>query len=308
MVSVFSYNLFCRSEDAVELAHIVKLLGVIPDVCVEDYIVNFFHDLRVQKRGIVSLDPTLAKFDNLKVLNLSFNSITKIEFLPPNLEELYLNGNEINEVALNPAKPLTKLIHLGLSMNKVRSTALSLIVKVFPNLFCLDISFNDLCDLESAIVWCKQLSSLKMLFMEGNPLVFTNNYTEILQERIHGLKVLDGNPVFLDQAVIDIQNKNIAAKLKDTKKSLAGSLSSAGSAAEEFITELRPNLSLDIQFRLLKNIKGGRYLIPDENCQIEAEKLDEIPDELKSSQYWVSYYDHHGKEVISEKRTYIKHF
>lgn len=257
----------------------------------------------------MSLDPTLAKFENLKVLNLSFNCITKIEFLPPNLEELYLNGNEINEVALNPARPLNKMIHLGLSMNKIRSTALSLIVKVFPNLFCLDISFNDLCDLDSAIVWCKQLKSLKMLFMEGNPLVFTNNYTEIVQERVHGIKVLDGNPVFLDQAVIDIQQKNITNKLKESKKSLAGSLSSAASTVqEEFLCELRPNLSLDIQFRLLKNIKGGRYLIPDENCQIETEKLDEIPDELKSSQYWMSYNDHHGKEIHSEKKTYIKHF
>jgi hypothetical protein len=35
--------------------------------------------------------------------------------------------------------------------------------------------------------------------------------------------------------------------------------------------------------RLLKNIEGGRYLIPDENCNIEIEKLDEIPDESKSS-------------------------
>jgi hypothetical protein len=67
-------------------------------------------------------------------------------------------------------------------------------------------------------------------------------------------------------------------------------------------------MSLDISFRLLKNITGGRYLIPEENCQIEVEKLDEIPDELKSSMYWMSYYDHHGKEVSSEKRAYIKNF
>jgi Leucine-rich repeat (LRR) protein len=97
----------------------IKLLGVIPDMCVEEYIVNFFNHLRVQKRNLHSLDPTLAKFENLKVLNLSFNSITRIEFLPPNLEELYLNGNMVNEVALNPSRPFTKLIHLGLSMNKI---------------------------------------------------------------------------------------------------------------------------------------------------------------------------------------------
>ena len=105
-----------------------------------------------------------------------------------------------------------------------------------------------------------------------------------------------------------MQNKNIAALLKANKKSLAGSLSSAGTVQEEFITELRPDMSLDISLRLLKNITGGRYLIPEENCQIEVEKLDEIPDELKSSMYWMSYYDHHGKEVNTEKKAYIKNF
>ena len=106
-----------RSQDAVELAHIIKQLGVISDVCVEDYIVNFFKELKVQKMSIYALDPTLSKFTQLKVLNLSFNNITRVECLPPNLEELYLNGNHVNEVAMNPNKPITSLIHLGLSMN-----------------------------------------------------------------------------------------------------------------------------------------------------------------------------------------------
>ena len=38
-------------------------------------------------------------------------------------------------------------------------------------------------------------------------------------------------------------------------------------------------LTLDFCFRLLKNIEGGRYLIPDENCSLEVEKLDELTDE-----------------------------
>ena len=70
--------------------------------------------------SVYGLDPTLAKFTQLKVLNLSFNNIAKIEFLPPNLEELYLNGNQVNEVALNQTKPFHSMIHLGLSMNKIR--------------------------------------------------------------------------------------------------------------------------------------------------------------------------------------------
>ena len=65
---------------------------------------------------------------------------------------------------------------------------------------------------------------------------------------------------------------------------------------------------MDFQLRLLKDIEGGRYLIPDENCNIEVERLDEIPEEHKSSQYWVTYTDHNGKEVSTEKKAYIKHF
>jgi len=61
------------SGEAVELAHIIKQLGVIQDVCVEDYILSFFKSLCVQRKMLNQLDPALARFNNLKVLNLSFN-------------------------------------------------------------------------------------------------------------------------------------------------------------------------------------------------------------------------------------------
>ena len=51
------------SEDAVELAQIVKQLGVIPELCVEEYILEFFKQLTVQKKQITQLDPTLARFN-----------------------------------------------------------------------------------------------------------------------------------------------------------------------------------------------------------------------------------------------------
>ena len=140
----------------------------------------------------------MAKFTKLKVLNLSFNSIRKIEFIPPNLEELYLNGNEINEVALSAHRPIGSLLHLGLSMNRIRQTALTQIVKGFPNLFCLDISFNDLSDMENTLLWCHALGSLKMIALEGNPLVLTRNYKKVIIERLPGLKVLDGNTIFAE--------------------------------------------------------------------------------------------------------------
>jgi Leucine-rich repeat (LRR) protein len=67
-----------------------------PDICAEEYLVNFFETLYFRKLGIESIDPLLAKFNNLNILNLSFNKIQKIENLPKNIKELYLTGNVID--------------------------------------------------------------------------------------------------------------------------------------------------------------------------------------------------------------------
>jgi Leucine-rich repeat (LRR) protein len=53
-------------------------------------------------------------------------------------------------------------------------------VKVFPNLFSLDVSYNELCDMNLTLVWLMQLSKLRMLSLEGNPLVLTNNYLRVI--------------------------------------------------------------------------------------------------------------------------------
>jgi hypothetical protein len=59
---------------------------------------------------------------------------------------------------------------------------------------------------------------------------------------------------------------------------------------------------------LLKDIEGGRYLITDENCDLPAEKLDELPEESKASTYWLEYEDHKGNTVKTDKKCYIKEF
>lgn len=89
-----------------ELAKIIKSLGQINEVAQEEFIVNFFSNLNMQNKAIDKIDIQLSKFYNLKVLNFSFNLITKLEFIPPNLEELYINGNLINEIAISLNKPL----------------------------------------------------------------------------------------------------------------------------------------------------------------------------------------------------------
>ena len=199
MVSyTFPITFRTRSEQAVELSQIVKQLGLVYDLCVEDFILNFFYELNMQQKKISVIDPTVARFTSLKVLNLSFNNIQRIENLPPLLEELYLNGNQLNEIGVNPNKPLQSLIHLGVSRNQLRQTALSQIVKVFPNLFCLDISYNNLCEMESTMIWIQKLSNLVMLSLEGNPVILIPNYQKVIISRVPNVKIIDNITVPLE--------------------------------------------------------------------------------------------------------------
>lgn len=95
---------------------------------------------------IGTMDNSILNFKNLSILNLSNNKIKRVQNLPATLRELYLTNNEISEFeALK--NPLNSLIHIGLAYNKVNNQQLAVIVKNFPNLFCIDLSFNELNDL-----------------------------------------------------------------------------------------------------------------------------------------------------------------
>lgn len=114
-----------------------------------------------------------------------------------------------------------------------------------------------------------------------------------------GLKVIDGNTIFHD--------KNADTNGKSSTQSTASELgSTSGEPGEEAVDQAKS--TLDLQFRLLRDVEGARYLIPDENCNFDVEKLDTIDEEHKSSQFWLTYTDHHGQEVNTEKRSYIQHF
>jgi len=95
---------------------------------------------------IGAMDNSIANFKNLSILNLSNNKIKRVQNLPANLRELYLSNNEISEFE-HLKNPLDSLIHIGLAYNKLNNQQLTIIVKNFPNLFCIDLSFNELNDL-----------------------------------------------------------------------------------------------------------------------------------------------------------------
>ena len=68
----------------------------------------------------------------------------------------------------------------------------------FPNLFCLDAAYNNLCDFREACFELEKLENIKMLYLTANPLQLTPNYREILKQRFQGLRILDGTQAFTE--------------------------------------------------------------------------------------------------------------
>lgn len=78
----------------------IKKLGMMPDFCNEEYLINFFETLFFPRMGIENMDSSLLRMGNLQVLNLSYNKLTSLptKLLPPKLQELNLTGNMITYV------------------------------------------------------------------------------------------------------------------------------------------------------------------------------------------------------------------
>ena len=69
--------------------------------------------------------------------------------------------------------------------------------------------------------------------------------------------------------------------------------------------EIKDQLSLDLHFRVLYNIDG--VFLNEDTCP-KIELLDTFTDQEKSSQFWLSYTNHFGNIVESEKKVWIHHF
>ena len=101
-----------------------------------------------------------------------------------------MTGNLIEDVEMLQT-PITSLIHLGLAYNCVRSNAIPGITCNFPRLFCLNLSFNEICDFKMALNCLEKLDTIRMLYLAGNPLQMTHQYREIVKQRFPDLRMLD---------------------------------------------------------------------------------------------------------------------
>jgi Leucine-rich repeat (LRR) protein len=78
---------------------------------------RYFQTFYLKRQGIEHLDQHIENFTNLQILNLSFNKLETLEFLPPNLKELHVAANQIT--CIEPTSVVKSLIHLGLAYNKI---------------------------------------------------------------------------------------------------------------------------------------------------------------------------------------------
>nr|XP_020738268.1 leucine-rich repeat-containing protein 43 isoform X7 [Odocoileus virginianus texanus] len=161
----------------------------------DSFFYTYFRSLRVVDKDVSLVDKELLKFVKLKELVLSANQIKEIDTtnLPPTLKVLELYGNKITSMRCLCRHPPPQLQHLGLGHNKLLGPLESLYVTSdhWPNLVSLDLSFNNLTDLQSMVAGLQTLPHLRLLLLQGNPLALVPHYRGLTIDSLARLCVLD---------------------------------------------------------------------------------------------------------------------
>ncbi|XP_033296764.1 leucine-rich repeat-containing protein 43 isoform X4 [Orcinus orca] len=161
----------------------------------DSFFYTYFRSLRVVDKQVSLVDKDLLKFVKLEELVLSANQIKEIDTtnLPPTLKVLELYGNKMTSMECLCTHPPPRLQHLGLGHNKLLGPLESLYVTsdYWPNLISLDLSFNDLTDLQGMVSGLQTLQRLRLLVLQGNPLALVPCYRGFIIDGLSGLCVLD---------------------------------------------------------------------------------------------------------------------
>ncbi|XP_059975442.1 leucine-rich repeat-containing protein 43 [Mesoplodon densirostris] len=161
----------------------------------DSFFYTYFRSLRVVDKQVSLVDRDLLKFVKLEELVLCANQIEEIDTtnLPPTLKVLELYGNRMTSMECLCTRPPPRLQHLGLGHNKLLGPLESLYVTsdYWPNLISLDLSFNDLTDLQGMVAGLRTLRRLRLLVLQGNPLALVPCYRGFIIDSLSGLCMLD---------------------------------------------------------------------------------------------------------------------
>ncbi|KAI3387721.1 hypothetical protein SNEBB_001875 [Seison nebaliae] len=174
-----------------------------------------FRTIYLRESNIGVIDPYCKNLINLRKLVLSVNSIRKVNGnnLPGNLEFLELLGNSISSLRdVHSLPPSMK--YLGVAHNLIPSIET---ITVLRNLQAIDLSFNDLSDIERTVKNLSLIPELTVLYLMGNPISLLPWYKIYIIDSITTLAVLDGDNIYVDGRV----NANgTRGKLEESKKDL----------------------------------------------------------------------------------------
>jgi hypothetical protein len=154
---------------------------------------NAFERMDLRDAGVECVGAELTRFERLRELDLSGNALRCLEALPPQLQALSANANEIDSVELGSEATPSRLVFLSLSGNRLAS--LAALAARAPRVAYLDISYNSVSDLPAALAALQQLPSLRHLFLEGNPCCLLASYRAQVVAALPRLEALDGRPV-----------------------------------------------------------------------------------------------------------------
>eukprot|EP00833_Pecoramyces_ruminatium_P007253 jgi/Orpsp1_1/1181285/evm.model.c7180000076596.1 len=170
-------------------------LGIV-DIYIENQlsIYQYFKTLILVNKNITYIDKNFKKFEKLKYLSLTGNYIKVVENLPTNLEKLHLNANLISEWPNFCG--FNKLIHIGLSYNKISSfypfSLKNINSQIIPStIISLDLSYNNFEDIIMILNVLTQIKNLKILSFIGNPVSLLPHYKQILISKFNSITVLD---------------------------------------------------------------------------------------------------------------------
>ncbi|KAF6082014.1 leucine rich repeat containing 43 [Phyllostomus discolor] len=183
-------------EDSSEEDRFLRELAIRNPLMLKDtFLHSYFRSLRVVDKQVSLVDRGLLKFPRLEELVLSANQIKEVAAanLPPTLKVLELYDNAITSLESLCARPPPALQHLGLGHNKLLGPQQSLYLTAehWPNLVSLDLSFNDLMDLQGMVASLSTLQRLRLLVLQGNPLALVPYYRGFTIDSLARLCVLD---------------------------------------------------------------------------------------------------------------------
>ncbi|KAL0848975.1 hypothetical protein ABMA28_013361 [Loxostege sticticalis] len=149
--------------------------------------------LRVNDTQMTELDSGLLEYKNLVNLNLCGNYLSEIDgkLIPPGVRSLELQANRISDIGLSVEHLPFDLLYLGLSRNFLNNDYIEAFGRLPFHITVLDLSDNDIYDLEPLLDVLMRLPNLRALLLVGNPCAVCAAYARTTLMRLPHLKWLD---------------------------------------------------------------------------------------------------------------------